>query len=258
MFERGIVFGVGQAVCSGVFLMSDPIKDEWKDEKAGIRLILGDCLKVLPTLEVGSIDAVVTDPPYGIAYDASTSTQQGIQRFEQLKGDEVPFDASPWLQFDDVLAWCLPQHTINLPTGMGVWYAWDKVTQNGLKVRISEVEYAWHKRGTKTRMFRHLWSGAYRESESGQRSQHPTQKPIAVMKWCLQFVKAQTILDPFMGSGTTGVACIRTGRCFIGIETEPKYFEIAVQRHKRALREDRSSFQFRPKPRAKKTPDGFF
>lgn len=210
-------------------------------------LYLGDCLEILPTL--GKVDAVVTDPPYGIGYDASASTQQGIQSFNQLKGDEKPFDISPWLQFPDVLAWCQPQHTINLPTSMGVWYAWDKVKQNGMKVRICEVEYAWHKNGTKTRMFRHLWSGAYRESEAGIRSEHPTQKPIELMKWCLGFLPdSQTILDPFMGSGTTGVACANLGRKFIGIEIEPKYFDIACRRIELAYQQPRLFEDPKPPP----------
>ena len=203
----------------------------------------GDSLEILPTLT--GIDAVVTDPPYGINYDASKSRQQGIQRFAMLAGDSTPFDISPWLAFDDVIAWCLPQCTINVPVGVGAWYAWDKVKQNGLGVRISECEYAWHKRATKTRAFRHLWSGAYRDSESGEAAEHPTQKPVALMEWCLSFLPvAETILDPFAGSGTTGVACIRTGRKFIGIEIDPHYAAIAAKRLQRAEADRRNSLPF--------------
>ena len=193
-------------------------------------LICADCLRVLPWIEAGSVDAVVTDPPYGIGYDSANSSQHGIQKFDVLEGDDRPFDVTPFLQFNDVLCWCLPQLTINVPVGIGAWYAWDKVMQNGLGVRISEYEYAWHKLASKTRGFRHLWSGAYRASESGIAAVHPTQKPIALMEWSLSRLEGTTILDPFMGSGTTGVACVRTGRKFCGIEICEKYYEIAKRR----------------------------
>jgi DNA modification methylase len=86
---------------------------------------------------------------------------------------------------------------------------------------------------TRAKGFRHLWAGALRASEpSANVRQHPTQKPIALMVWCIeQAGNPQTILDPFMGSGTTGVAAIQLGRKFIGIEREPKYFDIACQAH---------------------------
>jgi DNA modification methylase len=74
-----------------------------------------------------------------------------------------------------------------------------------------------------------MWAGYQRDSEIGEGSIHPTQKPIKLMEWCLRFVDG-TVADPYMGSGTTGVACIRTGRRFIGIEIEPSYFEIAKRR----------------------------
>ena len=207
---------------------------EWSSEDGSVRLINADCLAVLPTLEAGSVDAVVTDAPYGIGYDASQSTQQGIQPFEKITGDGEAFDVSPWLPFYDVLVWCLPQLTLNVPQ-FGAWYAWDKTTRNDLRCRISEYEYAWHKMATKTRGFRHLWSGAYRASEANRKRVHPTQKPIVLMTWCLKFVYGETVLDPYLGSGTTGVACIRTCRRFIGIEIEPKYFDIAVARCKAEL-----------------------
>jgi len=194
------------------------------------RLACGDCLDVLGTLEAGSVDAVVSDVPYGLNYDASKSSQQGITPFGPIEGDSEPFDVLPWLVFPDVLVWALPQLTTNVPVGMGTWYAWDKTTRNDLGCCISEYEYAWHMRATKTRGYRHLWSGAYKASESGKTRLHPTQKPIALMQWCLKHVKGETILDPYMGSGTTAIACIRTGRKFIGIELDPEYFAIACKR----------------------------
>lgn len=105
-------------------------------------------------------------------------------------------------------------------------------------MRISEVEFAWHKNASKPTAFRHLWSGAYRESEAGKKSQHPTQKPIAVMEWSISHTDGGSVLDPYMGSGTTGVAAVRLGRKFIGIEIDPNYFEIAKTRIQDELRRD--------------------
>jgi len=199
----------------------------WQTNDRSVQLYLGDCLEVLPTL--GKVDAVVTDPPYGIGYVASESSQQGIQKFDAIEGDDKPFDPSPFLGFDDCILWGCNNFCHAIPPRNGQWYFWDKVIRNGLHVRIAEGEFCWHKNGTKPRAFRHLWSGAYRDSEHGERSQHPTQKPLALMEWCVEKTTG-TICDPFMGSGTTGVACVRLGRKFIGIEKEPKYFEIAVKR----------------------------
>jgi site-specific DNA-methyltransferase (adenine-specific) len=190
-------------------------------------LYLGDCMQVLPTL--GKVQACITDPPYGLRYDPSISSQQGIQKFSMIAGDESPFDATPFVCADDAIIWCRPQLTIGIPVGVGAWYAWDKTLQNN-GCRISEAEYAWHKRATKTRLFRHLWSGAYRASESGKLSLHPTQKPVALMQWCIGHTAGNSILDPFMGSGTTGVTAIQLGRKFIGCEINPNHFHVACRR----------------------------
>lgn len=217
------------------------MKPTWQGD--GVDLYLGDCLEVLPYL-VG-VDAVVTDPPYGISYDPSKSSQQGIQPFAMVLGDDKHFDPSPLMKYPDVILWGCNNFCDRIPPHQGQWYFWDKVTANALNVRIAEGEYAWHKRGTKPRAFRHLWSGAYRASESGELSVHPTQKPVALMQWCLDSAKLEagaTVLDPFMGSGTTGIACIRTGRRFIGIEKDPVHFETARSRIERELAQGRFEF----------------
>jgi len=135
------------------------------------------------------------------------------------------------LSFDkDILCWGLPQYIINIPVSIGSWYVWDKTLQNNLKVKIAECEFCWHKNGTKSRIFRHLWSGAYKGSESGIKSEHPTQKPIILMEWCIDKIVGNTICDPYMGSGTTGVACLNKNKQFIGIEIDEKYFDIACNR----------------------------
>ena len=191
-------------------------------------LYLGDCLDVLPTL--GKVDAVVTDPPYGIAYDASTSSQQGIKKFGMISGDDSAFDPTPFLEYDDCLMFGCNNYCNAIPPREGQWYFWDKVTRNSLGVRIAEGEFIWHKRGTKPRAFRHLWSGAYRESESGEPTLHPTQKPLALMVWCLGMVIGDLILDPFMGSGTTLLVCQKLGRRCIGIDESREHCDTAIGR----------------------------
>jgi DNA modification methylase len=189
----------------------------------------GDCREILPTL--GRFDLLLTDPPYGINYAAGESTQKGIQKFERIKDDDKPFDASEFLLFDDAIIFGANNFAHTLPVGVGQFYCWDKVCQNGMKVRIAECEYLWHQNGTKPRVFRHLWSGAYRASESGQRSVHPSQKPVALMRWCLSLSPdAETLVDPFMGSGSTLVAAKLDGRKAVGIELDKGHCKKAARR----------------------------
>ena len=197
-----------------------------------VELILGDCLDVMRTIPDNSVDAVITDPPYGISYDAShTKYKNGIAR-DDATWDKSPFDPSPLLRFDKLVIWggnCFASRLPDSPC----WLAWIKTIRNGAKVRQAEFELAWTRNCVRRpQVFRHLWIGAYRDSESGIRNVHPTQKPIALMKWCIELStkEGDTVLDPFMGSGTTGVACVQTGRNFIGIEISEEYFKIAEKR----------------------------
>lgn len=194
-------------------------------ERGGITIYHGDCREILPHVQA---DVLVTDPPYGIDYDGGAS-QKNSQSLGCIVGDSEPFDPEFMLGFRDVLTWGANNYARRLPES-GQFYVWDKVLKNDLGVRIAECEFAWHKLGTKPRMFRHLWSGAYRASESGVRSQHPTQKPVALMSWCISLVAEGVIADPFMGSGTTLRAAKDLGRKAIGIEIEERYCEIAAKR----------------------------
>ena len=200
----------------------------------GITIYHADCRDILPLLP--KVDLVLTDPPYGIRYDPSVSSQRGIQSFPVMVGDEQVYDSAWLLEYPDLICWGANHYAHSLPERSGQFYAWDKVIQNGLGVRIAECEYCWHKLGTKPRIFRHLWSGAYRASESGQSSQHPTQKPIALMLWCIGLSPTTGIIaDPYCGSGTTLVAAKQLGRRAIGIEIEEKYCRIAVERLRQAV-----------------------
>lgn len=217
----------------------------------GVECILGDCLEVLPTL--GRFDAVVTDPPYGIGY-VKGAGGRGIhskRHYEKVRndgpviGDDRPFDPSPWLSFDDVILWGANHFARSLPDGR--WLAWNKLGGMEPWDSFSDVEFAWQNKRGADRIFSHLWKGLA-QAGAGERRFHPTQKPVALMSWCLSLVPAaRNILDPYMGSGTTGVAAVKLGRRFTGIEIDPGYFDIACRRIEAALKQP-DFFVEPPKP----------
>lgn len=118
------------------------------------------------------------------------------------------------------------------------WLVWDKrdgMTSNN----NSDVELAWASCGGSARLIRHLWNGMLKASEREDRRAHPTQKPVAVMRWCIEQLPSdcKTIFDPFMGSGTTGVAAVKMGRNFTGIEIDPTYFDVSCRRIAEAVKQ---------------------
>ena len=197
-------------------------------DRDGITIYCADCRDVLPTL--GPVDLVLTDPPYGIAYDASHKKyHNGIDRGDAA-WDKEPFDPSHLLTFKRLILWGGNCFSSRLPDSTG-WLCWVKTARDHANIRQSDMELAWTNCIRRPRVFHHLWIGAYRDSESGKRNVHPTQKPIALMKWCIRIAgEDEVILDPFMGSGTTLVAAKALGRKAIGIEISEKYCEIAVKR----------------------------
>jgi site-specific DNA-methyltransferase (adenine-specific)/modification methylase len=151
-----------------------------------------------------------------------------------MVGDKEPFDPLPYLKIaPEILLWGAHKFADRLPPGG--WLVWDKVPTGKIRDQ-GDGEAAWLNRDSPMRIFRLLWDGlcvgvgARHEVTAGQKRYHPTQKPEALMTWCLGFIEGRTILDPFMGSGTTGVAAVRLGRQFIGIEIDQKYFDIACRR----------------------------
>lgn len=196
-------------------------------------LYLGDCREILPTL--GKVDAVVTDPPYGIGADkgpgvaGTDSTGRYVRRPRQYVGgwdtERAPDDLLRAVGEIGGVVWGGNYFADVLPRATR-WLLWDKLNS---MPSYSDAELAWTTApGTATKKFTRCANGlaANRDGRC-----HPTQKPVALMEWCLGFLPdASTILDPFMGSGTTGVACAKLGRSFIGIEIEPRYFEIACRR----------------------------
>lgn len=195
----------------------------------GATLYLGDCMDILPTLP--KVDAVITDPPYGIAktWKGGFSSKHGWAKAateSDLRNDWDEFIPSNEL-FQLILSKGSQQiiwggNYFDLPPSR-CWYVWNK-PERGFS--LAEAELAWTNKDSVVRVF------DWPRSDPGR--VHPTQKPIALMAWCVEKVDGQTVLDPFMGSGTTGVACAQMGRNFIGIEREPKYFDIACKRIEQA------------------------
>ena len=202
-------------------------------------LYLGDCLEILPTL--GKVDAIIADPPYGIAHvkGAGGHGKHSRRNIAPIHGDDAPFDPTPWLAFPSVILWGADHYAERLPHGR--WLAWDKLDGMEAWDSFSDVEFAWHSKRGAARLFRLLWKGiaSVKAGEEATRD-HPTQKPIALMKWCLeQAGMPETVADPYMGSGTTGVACMQAGRRFVGVEIDPAYFDIACERIANARRQVR-------------------
>ncbi len=118
-------------------------------------------------------------------------------------------------------------------------HVWDKECgRTNRDDSFSDAELFWTSEPGKRRVIRYMWKGLQVEEPLiDQRREHPTQKPVAVMRQCIEMMSAEIILDPFMGSGTTGVAAVKLGRRFIGIEIEPRYFDIACRRIEEATRQ---------------------
>ena len=210
-------------------------------------LYLGDCLQIMPTL--GRVDAVVTDPPYGIGEAAGKNASRGVLAKARDYGVESWDDATADEAVD--FARTISRYQIifggnyyDLPP-TSCWLIWDKVNGDS---DFADCEMAWTNLNKATRRIVWMWNGMLRKNGE-VRGYHPTQKPVGVMEWCLEKVPdAQTILDPFMGSGTTGVACAKLGRKFIGIELEPHYFDIACKRIEQAYAQPDLFIEQPPKP----------
>ena len=214
----------------------------------GITIYHGDCREIIPT--IGKVDLLLSDPPYGIGlatdYANRFSSKAGNwwkntdrssqQRHTQIIGDDEPFDPQHLLEIDcrAKVLWGGNCFASRLPDSGG-WFVWDK--RNGKRDvsaaawPMGDGEIAWTDAGKGVRIFRHTWFGLIRDSEPGEHW-HPTQKPVALMAWCIEKSKSTSgvIFDPYMGSGTTLRAAKDLRREAIGIEMEEKYCEIAARR----------------------------
>ena len=199
-------------------------------------LYLGDCAEILPTIE--KVDAVITDPPYGINENSKKVASRGKLAAPKDYGD-FDWDKAP--PPDELIELIRAKgqyqaffggNYFNLPP-TSCWLVWDKLNGDN---DFADCELAWTNWPKAVRRLQWRWNGMIRQGN--EERFHPTQKPLNVMKWVIDLCpKANTILDPFMGSGTTGVAAVQMGKSFIGIEREKQYFDIACERIEQAQKQ---------------------
>lgn len=195
-------------------------------EKIGdATLYLGDCMDILPQVE--DVDCIITDPPYGINAARTRNSQKdgwvdyGVDGWDKERPGREVFDAmlraAPRL-----VVWGGNYFSDYLPPSQK-WLSWDK-GQDGFS--LADFELAWTSENAACRRLHYPRALALKDGK-----EHPTQKPLAVMRWCIdQMGKPSKIMDPFMGSGTTGVAAVEMGLAFLGVEREPKFFDVACRR----------------------------
>lgn len=199
-------------------------------QEKGVELYLGDCLEIMKTIPDKSIDLVLTDPPYGIGSDKGVGG--GIQKGRKYEGE---WDVRPLkIYFDEMLRISKlaiifgGQCFTDLLPQNNHWIVWDKTGQIKFDNPYSGAELAWTNIKKNTiKKYVCIQAGFIGQEKDRW---HPTQKPVAIFKAILRDYEGDTILDPFMGSGTTGVAAKELGRKFIGIEINEPYFNISKRR----------------------------
>jgi site-specific DNA-methyltransferase (adenine-specific)/modification methylase len=200
-------------------------------------LYLGRCEDVLPSLSRDA--ALVSDPPYGMAAntdytrfcagsEASRRKRGAGGKYPPVHGDSEPFDPTQLLGFRQVILWGFNHFSSRLPQGGGL--VWLKRNPEAFGTFLSDAELGWEK--GKTGVACHM---SYPQAMAHDRH-HPTQKPVDLMQWCIRKTTG-AVVDPYMGSGSTGVAAVREGRDFIGCEIAPEYFDIACERIEDAQRQ---------------------
>jgi DNA modification methylase len=211
-----------------------------------VTLYHADCREVLPHI-AGGVDAVIADPPYGMRWNVDSTRfsggrykmGKGRSDYAEILGDAEPFDPAPWLGFRRVVLWGWNHFAARTPVGTTL--VWLKKHDHLLGTFLSDAEIAWMRGGHGVYVFRKPFPNTTRKKETNGRSVHPMQKPVSLMAWCMKRAgvpEGACVLDPYMGSGTTGIACLRTGRRFIGVEKSAVYFEAAVERLSREIEQE--------------------
>jgi len=225
--------------------------DPWQRKEiiGDCTLYLGDCREVMPT--IGKVDAVVADPPYGVNYQGS-KRKDGSKGFGYASFEDTPENIArvcvPAIRIAISMASCgvitpgnANSHLYDAPRTQGAIFYPCGANLGPWGFSCSQPLFYYGKDPYLSHGLGSMPNG-FSTSESSDRTiEHPCPKPEGVVKWLVRRVSfdGHTILDPFMGSGTTGVACVKLGRRFIGIEIEPKYFDIACKRIDAATREPR-------------------
>jgi site-specific DNA-methyltransferase (adenine-specific) len=214
-------------------------------------LYLADCAEVLPMLT--GDEAIICDPQYGGGRFKSTHNSSRYETgkgnmirkdgdFKPTAADSREFDPAPFLRFRNVVLWGANHFCDKLPPGHR-WLTWDKLADKTPAPGTSDVEYAWTSVRGPSRSFTHLWRGIMRDGEENVVNGgklHPYQKPVALMSWCIGLQPfASVVVDPHMGSATTGIATLRAGRHFIGCEIEECHFIVACERIENEQRQAR-------------------
>ncbi len=203
----------------------------------------GDCKSILPTL--AGIYAIVSDVPYGMDYKPAKnlgSLPHGVAHNameELIYGDKEPFDPAHLFTYPKVALFGANHYSDKLPQSRG-WLFWDKKPGGWPKSDFSDGDLIWTNQDKPIRVFRYLWAGAIRQGGDNAPHLHTSEKPVALMKWIIEQLDipaGAVICDPYMGSGTTGVACAELGYDFVGIEILPKYFEMAEARIDKAYKQ---------------------
>ncbi len=217
----------------------------WPDDFIN-KVICGDCNKILPLIPDGAVDAVITDPPYGISLDtANKSRGRGVggltskamalaNDYPKVYGDDKPFEPMKLVRryFDKpMFLFGANFYHRQLPQS-GAWVIWDKTGGGRVMNDNADCELVWSNLDFAPRICHHLWNGLMKDSERQDRRVHPTQKPVALMSWIInKWTKPDDlILDCYAGSGSTLVAAKQLNRRYIGIEISGDYCEIARQR----------------------------
>lgn len=205
-------------------------------------LYCGDCREILPTL--GTVDAIVTDPPYGIGEAAGKNKSRGNlgiakdygnDNWDKEPPDDSVFDLIRMKSRNQII---FGGNYFQLPPS-SCWLVWDK--DNGGS-DFADAELAWTNLNKAVRLKKWRWNGMLQENMKDKEiREHPTQKPVPIMKWCISHLPIKDglmrICDPYMGSGTTGIAAVQMGFSFIGIEQLEKYFDIACRRIEQAQKQ---------------------
>ena len=217
----------------------------------------GDCREVLPLLPNDA--AIVSDPPYGMGWDTDSTRfsggntdrkwcrahsqklgkRTGNNSWAPIESDSKPFDPTPWLAFPKCVLWGFNHYASKLPVGTAL--VWLKRDDENFGTFLSDAELAWMKGGHGVYAYSATFNAKRRAKEAhgtagyDLKPAHPTQKPLALMSWCIDKIgRPHVVCDPYMGSGTTGVAAMNLGLRFIGVEIHRPYFDIACERIARA------------------------
>jgi site-specific DNA-methyltransferase (adenine-specific) len=181
--------------------------------------------------------AVVTDPPYDAGYDYTKARRRLSQWSRNFVGMDAPFDPTPWLRFPEVILFGADQYWDDRFL-QGTWCYWDKMLGKP-SADFAPCEMIWLSKPGPPQYFQHLWRGGMREGEENYvhlpTKLHPAQKPVALLRYLVLQTTAPVVIDPFMGSGTTLVACVRLGRPCIGIEVDEEHFAVACCRLQREV-----------------------